>query len=134
LGIDQNTSNDNKITVQNASKSAVFSLNQIWDILASGAATIAKLNLNPIIPAEAVSQTEVIATSSAGTATIKAYHQEITIDNPLVTENSLIYITPAGPTNGQNPYLVRQVQGISFTVGISKIVDRDSPFNYLIIN
>ena len=74
-----------KLAVENASGSAVLSLNQLGDLIASGAGTFAKLNLSPISPAYAVSLTEIVASGSAGTANLTTHQTEVTIDNPLVT-------------------------------------------------
>ena len=77
---------------------------------------------------------EVLATGSAGTITLKANKSEITVKNTLVTENSLIYVTPVSQTLGQSLYLLRQLPQESFTVGISVPVPIDVKFNFLIIN
>lgn len=122
------------LSVKNASGSGVFILNQIGDIIASGAATFSKLNLDIAKPALAVSETEVVATSSAGTTNIARYQTEVTINNPLVTEKSLIYITPVGNDSGQTPYLLRQVANKSFTVGIAHPSTTSTEFNWLLIN
>jgi hypothetical protein len=122
------------LKINNASNSGVFAVNQFGDILASGAATISKLNINIAAPAQAVSENEVIATSSAGTTTILPHQREITIDTPVVTEHSLIYITPVGATNDQTPFLLRQLPHESFTVGITEPINSPTKFNWLIIN
>jgi hypothetical protein len=135
-----NTGNS-KLLVNNASNSAILAINQLGDLVASGEATFSKLNLGLVQPAFAVSPTEIVATGSAGVVALKAYQTQITIDDSLVTANSLIYITPVGQTSGQNLYLLRQVpndpsnniQG-SFTVGISSVLPTDTKFNFLIIN
>lgn len=102
-------------------------------ITASGSATIGKLNLSLVEPAYAVSDIEVVATGSAGTATIKRYRTELTIDNPNVTARSLIYITPVGPNN-QSIYLLRQAAGKSFTAGVGTPATTDMKFNWIIVN
>lgn len=122
------------LAVKNASGSGVFAINQLGDIIASGAATVSKLNLTIAQPALAVSDTEQIASGSAGSAAIASYRKELTIDNPLVTERSLIYITPVGNPADQAPYLLRQVANKSFTVGISIFSRTPTLFNWLIIN
>lgn len=116
------------------------SANLAGDIIASGSASVKKLNIFSS-PVYAMSDTEVAATGSAGIASIKKYKTEVTVDNPLVTENSLIYITPVGDTGGQVVSLSRQTptnlqSGLSgsFTVGISKILPRDIQFNWIIVN
>jgi hypothetical protein len=100
-------------------------------VVASGSGTFGKLNLSLVQPAYALSNTEVVAKGSAGTASIKAYQTQITIDNPLVTDKSLIYVTPK---SNQVIYLMRQVPGVSFTVGISSPLNIDVPFNWIIVN
>ena len=126
-------SNSN-LNVKNASGTAVLSVNPLGDLVASGAATISKLNFNLVAPALAVSPTEVIATGSAGTASINSSRTEITIDNSLVTDKSLIYITPKGATNNQVLFLQRQVPGKSFTVGVENSSFNDIKFNWIIVN
>ena len=116
-------------------------LNIEGNVSSSGSATFGKLNLGLVSPALAISDTELIATGSAGTAFINPYKTEVTIINSLVTENSLIYITPVGPTAGSSMYLLRQTgndpaNGIegSFTVGLSQPGIQNTKFNYLIVN
>ncbi|HEX8965598.1 MAG TPA: site-specific integrase [Patescibacteria group bacterium] len=133
LGDSNNPNPSSQFKVTNATGSAVFAVNQLGDVVASGTATVAKLNLELAPPAYAVSDTEVQATGSAGTTQINSYQKEITIDNPLVTDKSLIYITPVGDT-GQIPVLMRQVPGISFTVGIPQPNATATQFNWLIVN
>lgn len=125
-----NTGNSN-LEVRNASNAATLSLNNLGDIIASGSGTFGKLNLSLIEPAYALSSTEIVATGSAGTAAVRAYYTEVTIDNPLVTEKSLIYLTPK--TN-QQVYLMRQVPGVSFTVGVQSPSVFEIPFNWIIVN
>ncbi|MGH7245515.1 MAG: hypothetical protein ACREGI_01110, partial [Candidatus Levyibacteriota bacterium] len=122
------------LKVTNASGSAIFNVNQLGDVVASGTASVNKLNFNLVSPALAVSSTEVMATGSAGTAAIGAHQDEVTIDNSLVTANSLIYVTPVGDTGSGAPYLLRQIPGTSFTVGIPATKYTDTAFNWLIVN
>ncbi|HSW88440.1 MAG TPA: hypothetical protein VLG12_04725, partial [Candidatus Saccharimonadales bacterium] len=119
--------------VTNASNSAIFNVSQIGDIIASGAATINKLNFTITKPALALSDHEIIASGSAGVATISASQTFVQIDNKLVTDKSLIYITPVGHA-GQAPFLLKQVPGNSFTVGLDQMPLRSTTFNWLIIN
>ena len=91
----------------------------------------------------ATSDTQATATGSAGYATLKRNKPELTIINPNVTENSLIYITPFGDTQGKVLYLLRQTpedpsqsgtEG-SFTVGVSGLPStQDLQFNWLVLN
>jgi hypothetical protein len=128
-----NTGNS-KLEVRNASNAAVLSVNPLGDLVASGAGTFAKLNLNLIQPAFALSPTELVATGSAGTASVGAYQTQVTINNPSVTDKSLIYITPTSSTNNQVLYLLKQVPGVSFTVGLQNQSFTPIPFNWIIVN
>jgi site-specific recombinase XerD len=128
--------------VVEASNSAVLSVNNAGDVTSSGSATFNKFNLSFVAPAYALSDTEVVATSAAGLASIKPYRTELTIYNPNVTDNSLIYITPVSRTYNQVLYLIRQtpedrnsnlIDG-SFTVGIDAPVSREVQFNWIIVN
>ncbi|MDP3988101.1 MAG: hypothetical protein Q8P80_03070 [Candidatus Levybacteria bacterium] len=130
----QEQNHNSSFVIHNSSDSAVLSINQLGDVIASGAGSFAKLNLNPISQAIALSDHEVIATGSAGVATISAHLTELTIRNNLVTEKSLIYITPVGNTNNQVLYLLRQIPDVSFTVGISQPVLKEIPFNWMLVN
>ena len=122
---------DSSLNIQNSSGSAVLSINNIGDLISSGSGTFQKLNIGFVTPAYALSNTEVIATGSAGIASVKPHQSELTIINSLVTEKSLIYITPRGDSS---LFLLRQVPGVSFTVGISKQSNTEMPFNWIIIN
>lgn len=126
------------LVVNNASGSSVLSISQTGDVIASGSGTFAKLNFSLIQPVLAVSSTEVIASSSAGIAKIAPYQSEITIRNALVTNKSVIYITPVGTPSAQTPFLMRQTRqeqdGGSFTVGVQSPTNRPIDFNWLIIN
>ena len=112
------------------------------DITASGSATFNKLNLSLAKPAYAISDTESEASGSAGTAEIRSNRTEVTIYNPAVTEDSLVYITPVGNTSNQSIYLLRQTAEIkniestegSFTVGINNPIDQALKFNWIIVN
>lgn len=129
---DDNSSSN--VEFKSGTGSAVLSFNNKGDIKASGSGTFNKLNLSFVPKAIAVSDTEIIASGSAGTAEIKPYQNELTINNPLVTKDSLIYITPKTGLPNQSVYLLRQVPGQSFTVGISKVINKSVPFNWIIIN
>ncbi|MBI4084666.1 MAG: hypothetical protein HY431_02070 [Candidatus Levybacteria bacterium] len=141
-GSSQLATSSAKFEIRNSTGSALFSVNSEGDIVSSGSASIGKLNLDFVPEALALSPTQVLATGSAGTAFVKANNYEVTVLNELVTENSLIYITPVGENIGGQVYLLRQtpenqtlpgVQG-SFTVGINQPVTTDAKFNFLIIN
>jgi len=133
---------DSDLIVNNASGSGVLSINQKGDIIASGSGTFAKLNFSLVAPVLAVSPTEVIASSSAGVANIAPYYDEITIKNALVTDISVIYITPVGTPSAHSPFLMRQIPNNptlslpngSFTVGVGAPNKNPIPFNWLIVN
>lgn len=129
-----NESGNSNFVVKNATGSSIFSINQFGDLIASGSGTFGKLNLTVAKQALAISQTEIIATGSAGVATISAYQKELTINNSLVTEKSLIYITPRVNTDNIGLYLLRQIPGLSFTIGVNTPLNKGIPFNWLIIN
>ena len=142
--------------IQDASGSARFSVNDLGEVIASGAArfagdvdskrgkfeeVIAK-NINVIRSVQAdTSVTETIATASAGTATINRLQKERTILSPYVKEDSLIYITPISDTAGLTPYIARQApedqkkntKG-SFTIQVTKATTKDIKVNWWIIN
>ncbi len=127
--------------IHNSSDSAVLAINQQGDVTSSGSATFSKLNLRLVQPALAISNTEFLATGSAGVATISANFKEITINNSMVTDKSLIYLTPVSLSSlggetlePQTPYLMRQLPDKSFTVGIQNSVSIPTTFNWLIIN
>jgi hypothetical protein len=82
-----------------------------------------------------ISDTEVQASGSAGLVTLKAGETQVKIDNPKVTADSLIFITPKGSTGGKNLYIKNQTPDASFTVGVDGIAPlSDITFNFLIVN
>lgn len=115
-----------------ASNSAVLSINNKGDIQSSGDATFKKLNVNESTQYKIVSDTEIVANGAAGVAEIKDGETTLTIDNPLITENSLIYVTPRIPD--ATLYIVKQTPNQSFTVGLSQILGKNVPFNWIIVN
>lgn len=126
---------DNSLIVRSSSQSGILlSLNKNGDLSASGSGTFNKLNLSFAQPAYAISPTEIIATGSAGIATISAYQKELTINNKLITARSLIYVTPRIDTNNIVIYLLRQVPNVSFTIGINSPLNKAIPFNWVIVN
>lgn len=154
LNLESNGIHDSSFMIHNSSSgSAVFSVNSNGNVNASGSArfaediearrgTFSKLNLQLVGTAIAANDLEAYATTSAGTAFLKAYRPELTIHNNNVTDKSLIYITPMNNTDNQVLYLIRQVPSLpslnqnqgSFTVGVSQVVDHDVQFNWLIVN
>ncbi|MBI2031749.1 MAG: site-specific integrase [Candidatus Levybacteria bacterium] len=126
--------NSPSFQIRNSSNSAVLSVNELGDIISSGSGTFSKLNFSLVQPALAISETQALATGSAGIATIKSGQKEITIFNKSITDKSLIYITPTVDTYNLVLYLIRQVPNVSFTVGINTPLYKDIPFNWFILN
>ena len=122
------------LVINNASGSKVLSVSQAGDITASGSGTFTKLNIGPVQPALIASPTEIIASSSAGVAYIAPYQSEVIINNTLVTNESIIYITPVGTPKSQIPFLIHQIPNKSFTVGVQSPTSQPLDFNWLIIN
>jgi hypothetical protein len=83
--------------------------------------------------AKVISDTEVESTGAAGLITLKADTDHVKVNNPLVRENSLIFITPKTKT-AQGLFLLEQLAGESFTVGVDSKATKDVKFNYLIVN
>jgi len=124
---------DLSFIIQNNQEQPVFSVNHLGDVIASGSGSFTKLILNSSI-ANALSETQIQASGSAGVGTISARKTEVTILNPLVTKDSLVYITPKTETNNEVLYLLRQRPEESFTVGIQSPAQKDVPFNWLMVN
>ncbi|MBP7832806.1 MAG: site-specific integrase [Candidatus Levybacteria bacterium] len=130
---------NSEFKIQNSSDSAVLAISSDGNLQASGSGTFSKLKFNLVGQAIASGQNQAIATGSAGTAILKKSTNELTIINPNVTKESLIYITPAQETQNLVLYLLRQRdqtenQPGSFTVGISGVATTDILFNWLIVN
>ncbi len=137
--------NNPRLNVNNASGSAVLSLDQQGNLSASGSGNFAQIisnALNIVHGAQAdTSITQTIATASAGTAVIYRGQTEKTIITPYAHATSLIYISPSSNTYGQTPYISRQTdskvdpnQPNSFTIQISSPVDQDIHLNWWIVN
>lgn len=105
---------------------------ELGNIIASGSATVAKLNISGMDDTTAT----LSATSSAtiGEATLTAGVTSIPIETAAVTEQSLIYVTPQSSTNNQVLYVKTKTPGIGFTVNIDTAIDKDVKFNWWIIN
>jgi len=96
-------------------------------------ATFDKINIASS-GAQMISDTEAIATGSAGMVTLKTGQTEVVIYNKIVTDKSMIFITPKANIIGQTLYIKDQVQEQSFTVGINHPIAKDIDFNFLIMN
>jgi hypothetical protein len=108
------------------------------NVAVAGEFTTSQLNIQKSAPT-LLSDTEMSASSSAGTAYIKAGQTIRSIQSPLVKSDSLIYITPLSDTLGTTPFISEQKEqdastSASFTVTIKEEVSEDIHFNFLIIN
>lgn len=79
---------------------------------------------------------------TSGKATIRTGHTALTIQSPLITERSLIYINPISSTHNQVLYIKSQIpedpttlepEG-RFVVGFDSPVPQDVSFNWWIVN
>ena len=91
---------------------------------------------------EASSSSQVASDKSTGKAFLQAGQTSVTLNNSLITDNSLIYITPISNTSNQVIFVNKQVadnpdttevEGY-FTVTINEPVNNDIYFNWWIIN
>lgn len=142
---DKKIGGDSEFHVKNGAKNTVLSINShgdvsssgsaqfAGDLVASGSALIAKLNVFAQ-PAYAQSNGELQASSSAGTAWLPAYKREVTIRSPFVSGDSLIYITPSTNTGNQVLYLLRQTESGTFTVGVNQPIATPVEFNWFVVN
>lgn len=79
-----------------------------------------------------VGEAQITSNATVGSAAIASGSAEITINNPNVTDYSLVYITPTTSTRNQVLY-VKSKQAGSFVVGFEKAVDIPVEFNWWII-
>ncbi len=72
--------------------------------------------------------------ASAGQDQFPAGVFSYTIENTLVTEDSLIYLTARASLEGQTLFIRSILPGRSFTVSLDQPLEEPVPFNWLIIN
>ncbi len=107
---------------------------------ASGSAQISKLIIAASGPDVIASDSATITSNStAGVATLTAGSSEIVINNPKVTDNTLIYVTPTSATGNLVVYVKNKVGQTStttgkFTVGTDMAYGSDISFNWWIID
>jgi hypothetical protein len=91
---------------------------------------------------EATDSAQIESEKTSGTATIKAGSSEIVIKSPLVSDKSLIYVTPLGSTNNKVLY-VKEITNDDpetpelesyFKVGFDTSLTSDVKFNWWLIN
>ncbi|HSA84269.1 MAG TPA: site-specific integrase [Patescibacteria group bacterium] len=137
LGTTGENTHDSLFMIHDSSQSAVLTINQAGDILASGAGNfinVAAKAFTIIRGAQAdTSFTTTEADGSAGEAVITANERERTIVSPYMQSDSLVYITATSNTQGVTPYVTRQTE-TSFTVQIPQTVTKDIKFNWWIVN
>lgn len=92
---------------------------------------------------EASSSAIVKSEKTSGTATIRAGFDQIIIQSPLITQKSLIYITPLGSTGNQVLYVKEKTVEIletedefegQFIVGFDYAATNAVEFNWWIVN
>ena len=85
------------------------------------------------------SDTDVYASTSAGTTYIKAGQTQRRVIVPDLQDDSLVYITPLSDTQGQTPYVAdisatTSTSSASFIVKMASTISHDLQFNFFIIN
>ena len=112
-----------------------------------GASTLSELQTNKLTtdrlviagadPTEATSSGQIeegIITTNAtlGSAVITAGRTEITIQNPNITDYTLVYVTPTSSTQNKVLYIKSKAAGY-FTVGFSDPLEEDVSFNWWVV-
>ena len=83
---------------------------------------------------EALAQAaQINSNATAGTATLPANTNQITISTNKLTGNSMVYLTPVGSTNNQVIY-VKEKTDTYFTISLDNPLDHDININWWIIN
>jgi hypothetical protein len=133
-----NTIQTSSFITTNASGSATAT------ITASGSATFNQVAVKGITIASPTATDSATATESgtltqtnsnatAGTATLPAGETVVTIENTLVKDNTLIYLTPLSNTNNQVLYVSSKTSDTGFTVAINQTAPTDIEFTYWLI-
>jgi len=94
----------------------------------SGALTLNDLRFNEVATDAAT------LGASVGHATLPAGSQTLLIDNPKVTSETLIYLTPLSSTGNQSLYVLDKTPGAGFTVAMDAPLTNDVQFNWWIVN
>lgn len=112
---------------------------QVASVDTTGSAQFKDLRTSQIIIAAAnestASATTGTATSNAtiGTSAIPAGTTEVVINNALITDTTLIYLTPISNTNNQVLFVKAKAAGTSFTIAINNEAPEPISFNYWLI-
>jgi hypothetical protein len=111
----------------------------IAGIDASGSANFNSLSTENLIiagsadgGASAVQDGIVTSNSAIGSAVVPANTAQIIIKNSKVTDYSLVYVTPTSDTLNNVLYIKEKKPG-EFTVGFANSIDRDTNFNWWIV-
>lgn len=80
-----------------------------------------------------LSDTESIASASAGVVTLTAGQTMRKVDTPFVHKNSLILLTPENSTHGQTPYTTEKKDGESFLIKIDQPINTNITLDFLIV-
>ena len=115
-----------------ASGSATFSGSlAAHDLVASGSATVAKLNINTDVQAASGSA---VPAASAGSGSLPAQFTEVTVLSSQVANSSLIYLTPLTSTGNKVLYVKQKLPGTGFIVAIDNKNNTPIQFNWWVIN
>ncbi|MCK4588476.1 hypothetical protein KAT60_01535, partial [Candidatus Woesebacteria bacterium] len=117
-----------------------FEGNEVANITASGAAQFAQVITDRLVIARAddflipeISNGEITTNATAGQAIIPAGVNEIIINNPNVTDYTLVYVTPTSSTLNKVLYVKNKAPGY-FIVGFNKALEIDVNFNWWVID
>jgi len=117
--------NGDEVAGINASGSAQFNSVTTGQIVIAGAQEASR---------SATMDNGVITTNAtAGSATIPAGYDEIIINNPNVTNYTLVYITPTSSTQNNVLYVKSKDEGV-FTVGFNQAISTKVDFNWWVIS
>jgi len=114
--------------------------NEVANITASGAAQFAQITTDKLVIAGAddsltpeVASGEITTNATAGQAIIPAGISEIIINNPNVTDYTLVYVTPTSSTLNKVLYVKNKAPGY-FIVGFNEALEIDVNFNWWVID
>ena len=79
-----------------------------------------------------IGTSEISTNATAGKTIIPIGGLEITIRNPKITDDTLVYVTPTSSTNNKTLYVKAKEDGF-FTVGFSDPIDTEVSFNWWVI-
>jgi len=128
-----NGANNQSVATIDASGSAAFAGTVSADsLIASGSATVNKLNIS--VSDTASSTSSAIPTNTVGQGLLPANFTEITVLSSQVAADSLVYLTPLSSTGNQVLYVKEKLPGVGFIVAIDTSLTTAINFNWWIIN